>query len=281
MKGLFCYLLIIFSYFVFEIGEIHTLFLLTITSTAIIYLKLIAGAKFYKKMFYGFINIIIMLLSFIYIYNSSVYVDRVYLSNGDRTVIVQGMIHYADSEFYKEVNQFISDKKSEGYLHYYELIKILPEHEGAFDTDVQKYFKNKTNSLSSQFDYFKMEKEDIRADVDSNELIKGLNDKGLIVNKNASLFYSKQEIDTMTVKIGLNVNYKTSSLIYQVYDYALGTNLYQKVILDRNKVAVYYVLKTDSNLVLSYGNAHVDGIVSLLKDNGFSVYKKEKVLGIK
>lgn len=228
---------------------------------------------------------------FFIILSKSISVDRYYLKDDKGNVIIyQGMIHTAESFFYYDVNKFIKEHKQKGFKHLYELVvpnKQTNEINKIMVTDVYFDLVNTSFKLRDQNKYFKIDIEDIHADVTTSELECVILKKTNCIENNNYKFVSNI--------INAEERYKTS--FYDFYFiFTLKTSLWfysDESDSDFNKYIINYrndrlvdfieeeIAKGNKKLVITYGHLHFDHLFSILKNKGFYIEKKEKVLAIK
>lgn len=83
------------------------------------------------------ITLIVSILGAFLYYNNSIApatMPSYTISNGEKTIIFQTMIHIATPEFYQTVQQNIFDAKAQGYVYFYEGVQAgSPESNEKFN----------------------------------------------------------------------------------------------------------------------------------------------------
>ncbi len=236
------------------------------------------------------LKVVVFALFSFYLLSYSYDVNRVVYHHKDNNsvVIFQGMTHFSNNDFYNVVNKDIENLKNDDYIHLYEMISVLPQHKGLFDSGVSKMFKDIIPiDFDSQSKSFKMHEDDINADVDSNFIVNsGLKDNNLIINKEAMIDIFKSEVtSTRFLIFSLNLgNILGSDTMLKVLDYVNDTNIHDIVIVERNKVAVKHIIDQvaldHKKIVISYGDAHFDGINELLIKEGYIIKETKKITSL-
>lgn len=229
--------------------------------------------------------------------------DVVYFENEKgQEIIVHGMVHIADKEFFEKTNQFVSEKKEQGFIHLYEgIIRSENHSKDVFNSYLMTEMRNNLlkDDLYSQSIYFDDDDvNDIRADVSTQDLIdNGLKDRGLILNlkeNKDNIEIKKMSIEnnnnksligkkTLVFMLNLNKTIGEDNIAF-ISSKLLNIDINNAVIKYRNNHLLSIVdqkLKTNDKILITYGNTHIDGIKSLLHKRGFKITNKNKVVAIK
>ena len=202
---------------------------------------------------------------------------------GDKEIVFIPMIHVAKVGYYEKVKDFLSQKRNEGYVVYYEGVEIgaaTPEERDTLTLKMRKIigshlcggYTNKENKSTPQYlkKYVGQDMtntgidtlRDVRADMTVKELIAKIEaERG-----------EKIELESCDFETPLNTPYKCSN--YKQYYYYRFTRRYRDDYLSN------LLLNTsDKKIVVIYGGAHKWGVYPSLIDGDFHLtegkwYKK-------
>lgn len=239
---------------------------------------------------------------------------RVTMSDGNRTVIIQGMMHIGTERFYKSVVYDAERALSEGYVLYYEGVQPNPEADKWFsDTlagggDLSANYKALAEicGLQFQLDYFDLLDKDaklhperhIKADVDTLDMKREYDHlietdpafaeavEGGKVQKAKAESASGMASAINWLQEGTQGQRKLAGYFCRWSLNGVGTkpkegeepDQMKKVILHYRNRALADRIAADSNdkIYITYGAAHIRGVVDLLKEKDSS-WKIESV----
>ena len=216
-------------------------------------------------------------------------VNTYQLTNGNKTIIFQEMVHVGEGSYYKEVNNKIEDYRSQGFVLYYELIKINNPEELAemkkligINSNVFTDILNKSK-LDVQQNYMpKSLKEDVHADIDSKELVTRL--KAYYVNNQTKESYKDNlQIDDLfifgsvdndyLVRCFLRLGLKVNSLLRLD-----PVNANDVIIKQRNDVLISKIYNGgDDKIFIQYGAFHFDDFAEQMKKQGYTIEKIDTI----
>ena len=204
---------------------------------------------------------------------------------GDKEIVFIPMIHVAKAGYYEKVKDFLSQKRNEGYVVYYEGVEIgaaTPEEKDTLTLKMRKIigshlcggYTNKENKSTPQYlkKYVGQNMtntgidtlRDVRADMTVKELIAKIEaERG-----------EKIELESCDFETPLNAPYKCSN--YKQYYYYRFTRKYRDDYLSN------LLLNTsDKKIVVIYGGVHKWRVYPNLMDGDFHLtegkwYKKKE-----
>ena len=246
--------------------------------------------RWYIKMSFRLIKLLLIAFSMVYFYASLPITAVTHSMINDETkqiIIIQEMMHMADSSFYKKVNQKVAVYKIQGFEHLYEEVVIDAKDSAEFQKrtgiskNISKIFQN-NSGLS--YEGAKLNKiESIRADITGKDIIdavrKPVINTSRLAEVNVNTFkdnsiepHIMEHISRTTIKLG----YKMSRFLND-YNINLMTNdEFKRVIIDkRNMHVVVKSLLTNTDKVITYGANHSKGIIELLAQQGFRKFEEE------
>lgn len=227
---------------------------------------------------------------------------RAEISNGEKTIVFQGMIHIGNENFYKSVNYDLENALADGYKLFYEGVKpSTPEADTWFantvaGNDTSEKYKEITKAcgINFQTEYFQsmlpnMEKnpeQHLIADVDTsqlkNEYDRLMRDDNAFAftvklaenepNKNPLVHYFGDIINaTRRVTEGPQRIADTvcnGTFAIMLNPRRLSDGPLNKLILDfRNKHLANAILAEPNNKIyIAYGPAHLPGVLALLRE---------------
>jgi hypothetical protein len=224
---------------------------------------------------------------------------------GEQVVLV-GMVHFADTEFYKETKNFIKILEDElGHT-------VLHEFQGncyALDKNGKLFFAEKTNMLNDLV-YKRMDKDDQRrafvpelawiiTDIDTEEMFNLLGKSAVSENEvlnsnkkqeetpqqNDSELELLEEIEEAILKkcyeedIYMS-NIVSANVVMGIFgQFFKDIKKYNDIIVDkRNEIAFQAImshLEYNNRIVAIWGAAHLPGIGRMLLDSGFELKEKQ------
>lgn len=225
---------------------------------------------------------------------------RVTLSNGEKTVIFQGMVHVGSEQFYKSVVYDAEQAISDGYVLYYEGVQPNPAADKWFSDnlagggDLRENYKTLSEvcGLKFQLDYFKLLEKDfdkhpdihIKADVDVLDMKQEYERLIKSDPEFAAAMKEKPKAGTTVADSSatdwiLHGTKGQKKLAGYVCRWMLGNVMnkgkgeeedqMKKVILHfRNrKLADRIVADSHDKIYITYGSDHIRGVVEILQEN--------------
>lgn len=205
-------------------------------------------------------------------------------SKTEQTIVLQEMSHIAMPSFYNQVNQDISFYKDLGYIHLFEGLHIRNEKDLAklndligFNLSLGKSIGT-ASGLSSQNNHLKIENNDVRADTNSDVIIKEFQKRN-INNNEIKILDSIERIENNEFNKWLVKSLlRTGLRIHKTFgDKIIMLDGMKEIILDkRNDILIQHIRDNKSHLFITYGAAHIKDIREYLLKNGFmNVDQKE------
>ncbi len=220
------------------------------------------------------------------------------MRDNDSVLVLQGMRHVAPTEVYAKIQSEIDTKHRDGYVFLHEGVRK--------DTDTEtekKWNRDKKNTAkilrilmelypfvakleggSTQKDSITNPPGSINADIGFGELIHHIYITGFCIN---SLLIRKLTSKTQLEKqkefmVKNREEKKDTSLLMKFIGWLFFKTFLRKpmsVIIDlRNRVAVDCIerqfINGDNKVYLSYGQAHLPGMLKMLKKNGWEVIER-------
>lgn len=221
--------------------------------------------------------------------------SRVVLTRGNQEAVLQGMIHIAPDKLYEVLQSDVDWAAKNDYQVFFEGVKKDPPERASTtnESKIKKFFLflfelcpvfAAALGISLQKDKIAYPKDAINADITFAEFTKQLDRNGFRCNLLLWLFtlFSKEELKKkvekeFTKRGGLNALMDSSDK--WSFGKLVGWLLLRKampIILDyRNKVAVAHVQACSNgrNIFIHYGEKHIKGLMSLLRQDGWVVKK--------
>ena len=229
-------------------------------------------------------------------------VRKVTLNRGEQTLVIQGMTHVASATFYARVKKEMQDMEHAGYQVFYEEIKGR-FYAGAGSTKAQQavadflrglitgfYNKDaKSRGLVRQEKKIQYSKSAINADVSFKTAVQELIDQGIFVSRaQLSLFTDERcysAYENKYTQAELEADPKLQHYVNQFRSRGVKELIHETLsilVSFRNVKAVaileeYFARRIQGKALLHYGNAHLKGIVELLKKDGFIIVNHQEV----
>lgn len=235
------------------------------------------------------------------------YIEKHVLTNGEKTVVFQGMMHIGLRSFYEQVGQELNYYRDSGYKIYQECFrynsKIVSKDDPNYSDAVKKYngFKDIYAQSMSKYPVFTTTKytyqdfglynyiqyDDECADLNrseftklTDELTKKHDIKKETVDEvsnsgdhiEAFVYLNKYEKSFIYVAniMNLNLNHFFDKTLYKFYSYFDDSLLLDLQIgmEARNKNLANSIIKEPNNYIyISYGSAHFYGVLESLKEH--------------
>ncbi|MBS9775455.1 TraB/GumN family protein [Candidatus Gracilibacteria bacterium] len=219
--------------------------------------------------------------------------DQYTISNGEKTVIFQSMMHIGREGFYKEIQQELTQAKKNGYVYFYEGVRPgKKENHKKFNEALGLQFDaNLYKNISKMYGMTYQTPQmflglvnnlDFNIDTNIDEIMNEYEKitKGKTIEKQES-FDANKEIETV-----LNTLTPRELEVFQYINKALLNTLFSNeeifknlqiqgnkylfdVILDkRNEHLVQEIIKSEhKKIFVTYGALHFDGVLKMLQKN--------------
>lgn len=223
--------------------------------------------KFIIAFFSGFL---IFLLTLAYI-SKPFKLNTYKLTNGDKEVIFQEMLHSADKEFYSKIFANLKYYVDNGYKLYYEGVEYSQNEE---INTIMTYFLyiysecHKRPKLINEEVYKNMYKEyfkkGIRVDLSFDELVKNIDIDNIKKKNDTCLTFNKKQ--------------------YNIYlNFVYFDEHFKNVVLKpRDEYLANYIMNSeDKKIYIQYGAAHFEGVYKILKENNYKIVSKEELQPVK
>lgn len=230
-----------------------------------------------------FINI--MLSTFIYLYTKDFSVGKRVITNGDKVIVFQGMMHRAMPEFYDVVFGDLKRYQDKGYVFYREGVS-----NGKIKENNLKFagFMKNLKSCNTSFSKSMMEmvsQKDYEHFIYANEFSKGklvdlnLDQLSQFVVKD----YLGMDIDPDANKVCMQFTRPLFNFAMNVNDISVKPDFFEDVILKPRDMhlAMTLMASNDKNIYVQYGDAHWEGVWEILKDNNYKLVSEEELYPLK
>lgn len=263
--------------------------------------KLAHIKEFAKRFYYSVASILLILTlflwSFVYYHNyhKPFGMPTYYMTNWEKQITFQGMIHIGQQSFYDTVKENLIAHKEDWYVLYYEWVKPAKNPENGekfnkaiwFDFDADLYSNmSKLYGLEVQknSDFLWLVNDlDYNVDVSMDDIIENyekipdrhLSESKEVVDINSSIIEAFAEMNDKQLYMFREIMYaimwffyKNESVWWFVKDNLANEALF-KVILDkRNEYIADYIISNDHDKVfIMYWELHFDWVFELLKEN--------------
>ncbi len=241
-------------------------------------------------------GVIVSLCIFFYYHNhiSPAYIESYSLSNGEKTIFFQAMSHIASPEFYTKVQENIQEKKSQGYVLFYEGVSGGSEESITIfrqalwiDLDSESYEKlSELYGMVAQNnqDFLGFgSTEDINVDLDLDSVVRLYREK--VGQENIQRSMQKDivniESDILQVLDGLRPREKKilqyinqgfmnifikNPWLQDMILWQFWPDIFSVILDERNAYVVEEVRKSEyEKIIILYGMLHFEGIFQLLQ----------------
>lgn len=205
-----------------------------------------------------------------------------------QVIVIQEMMHVADSSFYKEVNEKVYRyKKIHGFEHMYESLIIKYDEAEEFTrktgitSDIAKIFQN-NSGLAYEGGQLNTEGS-TKADITSTEILADIKEKVIDVSPSALEDLKKIETNELPQYIREHISRTTIKFGYRLHKFLNENDInfiiskeFVRVIQDkRNNFVIRKALLSDKDVVITYGANHSDGMLRTLEAIGFRKFDEE------
>lgn len=211
-----------------------------------------------------------------------------------RRIVLIGMIHIGDEEYYQNVSLKIDVLEKEGYVVFYEMLKsadIKTKNLSKKQTAILEYFKLRKKQMDvvvdacdlvKQSDHIKIKDHWVNTDLTLLELVAYLEKRGfspdteelrevLEVNDAKKLIFIRYFFEGAL----LNINTIRFFKIFFSKKDRFQAGVWDSIVLGgRNDLAVDELLRIEENVVATWGAGHLTGITNQLRKKGFRVVEK-------
>ncbi|MDD3301943.1 MAG: hypothetical protein PHN31_00165 [Candidatus Gracilibacteria bacterium] len=261
--------------------------------------------EFYNYFIYtisiGIYSIILILLIFIYYNNfiSPAKIPQYTLSDGQKTIIFQGMSHIGSENFYNQIKQEINNVKKTGGVLFYEGVKQGSKESNEkfnqaigidFNQDLYKNMSKLYGITYQENDIFLgiQNNLDYNIDLSIDEIIKlydkkaqeskiqnSNNNNKEIIDINKEMINTLNQFNNKELSIIIYINKALLNLIIKnnaklqplILDIG-NKNLLDIILNERNKNLASEIIKSKyDKIIVTYGLLHFDGVYNLLKEN--------------
>lgn len=218
------------------------------------------------------------------------------ISNGEKTVVFQNMIHIWSENFYEKIAQEITKYKQDGYVYFFEWVKLgSQESSEAFDKALgvefdENLYKNMSKLYwlvpqdNSKFLWL-VNNLDFNVDTNMDNIIQAYND--LKIERNVEKEYKTpvdingQTIETLASLQGrelqilvfinqaiLSAMTKNDAIMKQIQNTFWNEELFEVILHGRNKIVAEEIIQSEYDKIFAtYGALHFEGILEILQQN--------------
>lgn len=199
----------------------------------------------------------------------------------NKKVILMGVMHIAEAEYYEQLKDIIKLYESNNYKILYEMVQDIPYNKKIKLEEIEQKLLNNLDSLSESYDkisklmdlklqkdWIEYKDDWINSDITNLELVRLFikhNIKSPFKKIDTKLFEDLEKNKEMVCYI-VNYMLKFFPIITKIF----GKSKSNKIIIDyRNKIAFNAIMNTNGNVLSIYGTGHLVGIEKMLLNNGF------------
>lgn len=218
------------------------------------------------------------------------------ISNGEKTVVFQNMIHIWSENFYEKIAQEITKYKQNWYVYFFEWVKLgSQESSEAFDKALGVEFdENLYNNMSKLYGLVPQDNSkflwlvntlDFNVDTNMDNIIQAYND--LKIERNVEKEYKTpvdingQTIETLANLQGrelqilvfinqaiLSAMTKNDTIMKQIQNTFGNEELFEVILDGRNKIVAEEIIQSEYNKIFAtYWALHFEGILEILQQN--------------
>lgn len=270
---------------------------------------------FSSKFFFSISIVLLIWITFIwsftYYYNekSPAMMTKYTLSNWDKTVVFQSMMHIASENFYNYVTKDLKEKKDEWFIHFFEWVKWwTKENSEAFNKALGFEFDEKLYPYLSKLlwvtfqDYQKIiwqiSDKDVNVDISMDEIMTEYNKiKKETSEKNTEVVKISEELEKslnqLTERELKFVNYLSKAFLNLLFsssnsiallEWQQNPEIFSVILNKRNEVLANEIIRNpNKKIYVTYGALHFPGVFDLLKanDEKWKIISEEKILVLK
>lgn len=246
----------------------------------------------------------ITLWSFVYYYNekSPALMPEYHLTNWDKKLVFQWMVHIWSENFYERVSKNLKKYKEEWFIHFFEWVKPgKPESQQEFNKIMWvKFDAGLYENMSKLFwvtfqDYNKIinpfsQTKDINIDISMDEIIEEYkkikktdnNPKHVVDYKVIWDFLNKLNEKELKFTVYLSRSFLNMMIwnkeFLQQLTEAWNKEIFEVILWSRNKVLVDAIVNSnEKNIYVTYGLLHFDWVYKLLQEKDPN-WKIEKIV---
>lgn len=234
----------------------------------------------------------------IYSFNQkNIYMPEYTLTNWQKTVVYQWMIHIAEPDFYEEIAKNLKNYKEKWFIHFFESVKPWKkESQEDFNKAIWvKFDKDLYKNISENLwlvnqDYQKLiwdfSQKDINVDLSLDEIVEEYKkNTKWIETPNMEPIDLKEALGKLTDREKKLIWYIFRWILIQFLwnddaETGLNKELWDVILWKRNKVLADEVLKSqEKNIYITYGLLHFDWFFKILKENdkNWKITKTENI----
>ncbi len=222
-------------------------------------------------------------------------IEQVTISNWDKTVVFQKMIHIAKPDYYKSIVQEIKRYKQNGYVYFFEWVKEWTEENMdnfnnalwiEFDADLYDNLSKLYGLIPQDNSIFLdiINGEDYNIDMNIDEIIaeyKNLKKQNNItkqytppININAEIINTLAELNNRQLEVlqFMNLTFLTTLTKNEAFLQSIQNNFWNELLFEvilegRNKVIVDGIIESENkNIFATYWALHFKWVLSLLQE---------------
>lgn len=223
-------------------------------------------------------------------------IEQYTISNGEKTVVFQNMIHIASQNFYDTVAQQITKYKQDWYVYFFEWVQLwTQENNQAFDkalwvefdedlyTNMSKLYglvpqnnaqflwlvNDKDFNVDTNMDTIIWEYEEIKTQKNiEKEYKQPVDISGETLNTLANLQWRELQILVFINQALLSAMTKNDELINTVQNNFWNQELYEVILNGRNKIVAKEIIESEYDKIFAtYWALHFEWILDILKQN--------------
>jgi len=223
-------------------------------------------------------------------------IEQYTISNGEKTVVFQNMIHIASQNFYDTVAQEITKYKQDWYVYFFEWVRMWSQESNeAFDKALWVEFdENLYNNMSKLYwlvpqDNSKflglVNDKDFNIDTNMDQIIWEYEtiktQKNIEKEYTAPVDISSQTVETLANLQGrelqilvfinqalLSAMTKNDALVNTIQTNFWNQELYDVILNGRNKIVAKEIIESEYDKIFAtYWALHFDGILKILQEN--------------
>ena len=236
---------------------------------------------------------IVLLIYYLFMFFFPLQTNTTTFKKGDHQIIVQGMIHTAENDFYKNIVNKVKKHKNNNYEYYYELVKGENEtNEGISNLtkkDTELLAKSGLTSQNHHHELYigvnaDLTREQMKEYAIDYDLYTGVETLDEILNETFGINTNDSEINEKEYSLYSQFTFRMSfrysvrkskqnQYLYGIKD-TLTNNYINDIIIDKRNEYLVSVINNNKNAFITYGNDHLVGIEKLLIGKGYEVIER-------
>lgn len=230
-----------------------------------------------------YLNIILSIL--LYFYTKDFSVGKRVITNGDKTIVFQGMMHRAMPHFYDVVFGDLKRYQQEGYVFYREGVKDakIKENFMKFSNFYRTFKTCNTFHKDSMMEMVPQKKYE-------NILFFEEYSKGKLVDlsiDNLAQYLPEDKwlkpVEDSDMKVCIQYERKLFNFTMNLKEYMMKPEKFDDVILKPRDMhlAMTLMASNDKKIYVQYGDAHWEGVWEILKDNNYELIEESELYPLK